>query len=250
MFSSYIDTMSKNGNYLTLGFHHVYVVSERTHEQRRREMAQIMRFQGIPFGFHPATSAHDMDNPKAYTYWLGEDRWAYPMPNHTESSEMLAYFRTHMNIVSDIVRLHLPSALVLSDNVDLELTIKQQMSEIIKTLPSTWEILFLGHCSRLETTRPLSPTNDRLFIASSPDCTFAYALTLQGAHRLRRVFNNMWPNPNKSFDQALGDMVRPMYLEAYVIDPPLITQANFARSQNESLYTLRNSTMVKMGYTN
>ncbi|KAJ1801064.1 hypothetical protein LPJ59_000598 [Coemansia sp. RSA 2399] len=228
MFASYVDTVSKNENYLTLGFHHVYVASQRAHELRRRDMAQIMRFQGIPFGFFPATSAHDIDNPGSYKHWLGEERWMRPMSNHTESSELLAYFRTHMNIISDIVRLRLPSALVLADTVDLELDAKQQMHAITTKLPSTWDVLFLGHCSQLESARLLDPPVERLFVANNPDCSFAYALTQQGARRLKRVLDNVWPRPGKPFDQALGDMVRPLYLEAYVIDPPLVTQSERA----------------------
>ncbi|KAJ2854718.1 hypothetical protein GGI22_004397 [Coemansia erecta] len=225
MFSSYVDTASKNANYLTLGFHHVYVASQRAHELRRRDMAQVMRFHGVPFGFYPATSARDIDSPGAYKHWLGEARWPHPMPNHTESSELLAYFRTHTNIISDMVRLRLPSALVLADTVDLELDAKQQMHAIAKMLPGTWDVLFLGHCSRAETARLLDPPLERLFIANSPGCTFAYALSQQGARRLKRVLDNMWPRPGKSFDQVLGDMVHPLFLEAYVIDPPLVTQA-------------------------
>ncbi|KAJ2664950.1 hypothetical protein IWW48_000564 [Coemansia sp. RSA 1200] len=259
MFASYIDTASKNNNYLTLGFHHVYVVSERTHESRRREMARLMRFQGILFGFYPATSPHDIDNPDSYTHWVGEDHWARPMANHTEPSELLAHFRTHMNIINDVVRLQLPSALVLADDVDLELDVKQQMHAIVETLPTTWEILFLAHCGPPETLLPSLPSShDRLFVASgTPACSFAYALTYQAAYRLRRVLNNMWPSPQKSFDHVLGDMIRPLYIEAYAIEPPLVAKAAAAaaapaHSQSESspppLYSLRNSTLIRLGH--
>ncbi|KAJ2694601.1 hypothetical protein GGH99_000594 [Coemansia sp. RSA 1285] len=255
MFASYIDTASKNRNYLTLGFHHVYVVSERTHESRRREMARLMRFQGILFGFYPATSPRDIDDPGSYTHWVGEDHWTRPMANHTESPELLAHFRTHMNVINDVVRLRLPSALVLADDVDLELDAKQQMHAVVEALPTTWEILFLARCGPPETSAslPLLPSShDRLFVASgAPACSFAYALTYQAAYRLRRVLNNMWPSPQRSFDHVLGDMIRPLYMEAYAIEPPLVAKAVSAAAAATAspLYSLHNSTLLRLGHT-
>ncbi|KAJ2515330.1 hypothetical protein GGI11_003795 [Coemansia sp. RSA 2049] len=257
MFASYIDTASKNKNYLTLGFHHVYVVSERTHESRRREMARLMRFQGILFGFYPATSPRDIDNPDSYTHWVGEDHWTRPMANHTESPELLAHFRTHMNVINDVVRLRLPSALVLADDVDLELDAKQQMHAIVEALPTTWEILFLARCGPPEASMspPLPSSHDRLFVASSsPACSFAYALTYQAAYRLHRVLNNMWPSPQKSFDHVLGDMIRPLYIEAYAVEPPLVAKAAADSATAPPPpppppYSLHNSTLLRLGHT-
>ncbi|KAJ2558702.1 hypothetical protein EV175_000668 [Coemansia sp. RSA 1933] len=230
MFASYIDTISANQWYMTLGFHHIYVTSQRETAtdgapRRRLEMARAM--QGIPFDFYPATSAQHINEPETYRYWLGEEHWIWPARNHTEASEQLADFRTHMNVINDVVRLQLGSALVLADNVGLAADVKQQMHRIIERVPQTWEILFLGHCGKNETSRVMEPPVDRLFVATSPGCTYAYAVTQQGARRLKRVLDNMWPSsPRRSFGHVLQDMVGPMYIEAYVIDPPLAVQTN------------------------
>ncbi|KAJ1719942.1 hypothetical protein LPJ61_006231 [Coemansia biformis] len=119
MYLSYIDTVTAEANYLTLGFQRVFVTSERPHMSRRHMMARLLGFHGVLFGFFPATRAYDIDHPETYTYWLGEEHWKPAPPNHTQSAAVLGEFRTHMNVINDILRLELSSALVLADSVDV-----------------------------------------------------------------------------------------------------------------------------------
>ncbi|KAI9506444.1 hypothetical protein GGI25_004889 [Coemansia spiralis] len=240
MFSSYIATAAENANYLTLGFGKVYVLSPRPSESQRLEMAKMLGFQGIPFGFFPATSASDLGHPQ---YWLGEDHWTVPSQNHT-SPELLARFRTHTNVINDIVRLELKSALVLDDQADMELDIKQEMHALVQgALPDSWELVFLGRCGQQARAAEAA----RLLVAQAPVCTFAYAVSQLGARRLKRVLNNMWANPPiKPFDEALDDMVQPMFLEAYMVDPPLVSPVDASGSQAVAPSTLQRSTRAKM----
>ncbi|KAI8325698.1 hypothetical protein GQ54DRAFT_192214 [Martensiomyces pterosporus] len=223
MFGSYTSAIASHADYLTLGFSHVYVISERQHTKRRRAMVNQLRFQGIPHGFYPATTVEDIDHPEKRRFWLGEENWTPAPENHTEPSELLATFRSHMNVISDIVRLEYKSALVLEDRVDMEVDVKQRMKEMLPRVPPTWEILYLGHCSSKEDARPTG-LHRSLFVSDRPRCTFAYALSRLGAIRLKRVLDNMWPSPGVAIDQALADMIHPMYLEAYSIEPPVIVQ--------------------------
>ncbi|KAJ2453678.1 hypothetical protein EV183_002082 [Coemansia sp. RSA 2336] len=247
MFASYIDEAEASAKYLSLGFDHVFVISARPNIDRRKLMSKLLRYQGIPYGFFPATMAYDIDHPETYSYWLGETHWHSPA-NYTLPAPELAEFRTHMNVINDIIRLEHSSTLVLSDLVDIAADIKQQMQSVIARIPATWEILYLGHCSASESSRP-TEYHPRLFVATNPQCTFAYALSQSGARRLKRVLDNMWPYPPKSFEQVLSDMVKPLFLEAYSVDPPLVVlikQVTETTYQPET-FGLSNSTLDRLG---
>ncbi|PIA15816.1 hypothetical protein COEREDRAFT_9052 [Coemansia reversa NRRL 1564] len=260
MFASYIDEAAVNANYLALGFAHVFVPSERPHVDRRRIITRLLRYQGIPFGLFPATRAYDIDHPEAYSFWIGEQHWEPPRSNRTLSNAQLASFRTHLNLINEIVRLELASALVLSDSIDLDTEIKQHMHTIVPALPDSWDILFLGHCGVNETGRPTA-FHPRLYVASNPHCMFAYALSRSAAMRLKRVLDNMWPNPQKPFEDVLEDMVIPMFFDAYVVHPPLVALLDPRSGKNQqhrltdttankstaTPYTLPNSTLAKLG---
>ncbi|KAJ2702151.1 hypothetical protein FB645_004392 [Coemansia sp. IMI 203386] len=248
MFASYTDEISRNRNYLTLGFDHIYILSKRGNEERRRMMAKQLQFQGMTFGFHPALSSYNIEHPEEYVYFLGEEHWPFVSKNHSLSAEALADYRSHLNVISDISRLEFGSALVLSDLVDLEVDVKQQMRGVIKQLPSSWEILYLGHCSEPETQRPSGISNS-LYFAYKPRCSYAYAVSRQGAVRLKRILDNIWPNPRYSFDEQLIELVNPYYIEAYVIEPPLINELRDHSSADTSVgyRPLRKSTLNKLG---
>ncbi|KAI7827768.1 hypothetical protein BX661DRAFT_198360 [Kickxella alabastrina] len=248
MFASYTDELSKNRNYLTLGFNHIFVLSKRGNEQRRRVMAKQLQFQGIPFGFFPALTEYDIEHLEDYVPWIGEEHWAKVPHNHTQSTELLADFRTHMNVINDIVRLEFGSALVLSDRIDMEVILSSICGNCGRTAVS-WEILYLGHCSEPKTHRP-TLLHEKLFVAYQPQCAFAYAVSRQGAIRLKRILDNMWPYPQFAFDQQLAELVRPLYLEAYVIEPPLITESGSAaeaHTPGAQIRPLGRSTLGKMG---
>ncbi|KAJ2851541.1 hypothetical protein IWW36_001025 [Coemansia brasiliensis] len=247
MFASYIDEAEISAKYLSLGLDHVFVISARPHIDRRKLMSKLLRYHGIPHGFFPATTAYDIEHPEAYSYWLGETHWNSPA-NYSLSTPELAEFRTHMNVINDIIRLEHSSTLVLSDLVDIAADIKQQMRDIIASIPATWEILYLGHCGTNELSLPTT-YHPRLFVATNSQCTFAYALSQAGARRLKRVLENMWPYPSKSFKHILSDMVKPLFLEAYVIDPPLVASI---KQISEAMYQpevspLSNSTVDRLG---
>ncbi|KAJ1646831.1 hypothetical protein J3B02_005267 [Coemansia erecta] len=251
MFASYTNEVSRNRNYLTLGFDHIYILSKRGKENRRRVMAKQMQFQGMTFGFHPALSSYDIEHPAEYTHFLGEEHWPNVFQNHSLSAEALADYRSHLNVISDMVRLEFGSALVLSDRVDMEVEIKQQMRDIVTKVPSSWEILYLGHCSSEPETHRPSGISDTLFFAFEPRCTFAYAVSRQGAIRLKRILDNIWPNPKHPFDIQLIELVKPYFIEAYVIEPPLITERQDYSSQenlhNVKFRPLQKSTLNKLG---
>ncbi|KAJ2084089.1 hypothetical protein H4R24_000298 [Coemansia sp. RSA 988] len=256
MFASYIDEAAVSANYLALGFEHVFVPNERPHAERRRIITKMLRYQGIPFGLFPATRDYDINHPDSYSFWLGEQHWEPVPPKRTLSDAQLASFRTHLNLINDIVRLELASALVLSDSIDLDTDIKQHMRTIVPAMPSSWDILFLGHCGTNETRHP-STLHPRLYVASNPRCMFAYALSRSAAIRLKRVLANMWPDPQKPFEDILGEMVVPMFLDAYVVHPPLVALLDPRAKQNHqqhlpdftaaTFYALPNSTLAKLG---
>ncbi|KAJ2781059.1 hypothetical protein H4R18_003106 [Coemansia javaensis] len=250
MFASYIDSAAAYANYSTLGLHRVLVVSERPRVERRRAVGRLLRFQGIPFGFLPATRAYDIDHPETRPPWPGEEPWP-PVPQpHAEPAALLAEVRTHMTAVNAVVRQALPSALILADAVDVEADIKQRMHDIAPRLPASWDVLFLGHCGARGAAAAARPTMlhpDLYVAAGAPNCTFAYALSYAAAVRLKRVLDNAWPRPQRSFAAILDGLVAPMVLEAYVVDPPLVALALPPAAADPPPRRLRSSTAEMIG---
>ncbi|KAJ1951333.1 hypothetical protein EC988_004075 [Linderina pennispora] len=250
MFAQYTDSMQQSGNYLSLTMHQVYVIGQRNSTNRRWMMARQMEFQGIPFAFARPVTAADIDHPEKYMRWVGEEEWKAVPQNRTLSSEDLAAYRTHMNVINDVIRLEYKSALVLDNLVDMEVDIKDQMRDLVEVLPKTWDIVYVGHCGH-NNKRPTAFAKN-VFVSTRPECTYAYAVSQQGARRLKRALDNIWPNPRVPFDQELIKMVEPEYLEAYSVEPPLFALVRPARRQGtvrhgSVTHLLHNSTLNWMG---
>src|SRR5581483_6689738 len=58
----------------------------------------------------------------------------------------------HYKVYQSIIDNDYGSALILEDNIDIEVEISSIMSDVQKILPSDWEILYLGHCGNTEGT--------------------------------------------------------------------------------------------------
>lgn len=163
----------------------------------------------------------------------------------------------HLAVLQDMIALGLQTALIVEDDVDFDVTIKSQMLKLAAagqhftktsytTSPygSNWDLLWLGHCgeswnrarsslqypdsSRVpqeqyrgwkETSFDSIRDNHRLVQwASGPTCTYAYAVTLNGA---KRILDLASKGRSTAFDIELSGLCVFGKLKCITVMPPL-----------------------------
>lgn len=75
------------------------------------------------------------------------------IPSRQMNTAVLSTWFSHMKAIRTMRANGDESALVLEDDVDIEWDIERLWNSIIKKMPDTWEMTFLGHCWGKESTR-------------------------------------------------------------------------------------------------
>ncbi|CAG8827996.1 19746_t:CDS:1, partial [Cetraspora pellucida] len=110
----------------TLGFDHIYVTNVSSRPGAHEKLKSIGNKLNLEIEFFSTTSQLD-----------------------SESQPLQKAYINH-NIYQSILDHNYRSALILEDDIDIELNIKSIMTDIHHILPANWEILYLGHCSNWE----------------------------------------------------------------------------------------------------
>ncbi|CAG8762017.1 13068_t:CDS:2 [Cetraspora pellucida] len=163
------------------------------------------------------------------------------------------------SIYQSIVDHNYKSALILEDDIDIELNIKSIMTDIHPILPANWEILYLGHCSNWEGSsgEPLSDQNHgqsiyKLFKSNRPYCTHAYAVSYRGALKLLKKFTELIT----PIDLELTKMITTNEISSYTIIPSVITRCLISDESTDlypgknilDVFSLKNSTLFSLGF--
>ncbi|KAL4973677.1 hypothetical protein BDW66DRAFT_161923 [Aspergillus desertorum] len=175
-------------------------------------------------------------------------------PNHGSAVAWVA----HLDLIKHVVQSEFETALILEDDVDWDLSIREQMigvaeavRRLTKTADSTtapygvsWDVLWVGLCAETwdrkfetqfiqdETVIPadryvglgkapvdrLPPGQRAVFYSGAPICTFAYALTRAGA---RNVLLDVGAGKDEAFDISLMNGCRERNLTCISVLPEL-----------------------------
>ncbi|CUA77768.1 hypothetical protein RSOLAG22IIIB_06775 [Rhizoctonia solani] len=114
--------------------------------------------------------------------------------------------------------------LILEDDIDMEIDIRQRIGRLWEALPPDWDILFLGHCWSAEDTYPALRSHDQLHPSHSPKCTHAYALSRKGARRLVQLLRDPSVAYGRPLDAAFLDLIQSNLLNAYSVHPSIVIQ--------------------------
>ncbi|KAF9648526.1 hypothetical protein BDM02DRAFT_2253830 [Thelephora ganbajun] len=148
----------------------------------------------------------------------------------------LACWYSHWRVIRLIADGRDDVSLVLEDDVDMELDIRQRLLGVWDSLPSVWDIVFLGsHCWSEESKRPaiaaynssisaMTVSVTFLHPSTSPKCTHAYALSRRGARRLAVYLRHPPFAYSRAIDQAISWLVESGKLTAYSIVPSIVVQ--------------------------
>ncbi|KAI0638907.1 hypothetical protein C8Q77DRAFT_1078280 [Trametes polyzona] len=116
--------------------------------------------------------------------------------------------------------------LILEDDVDMEQDVSAKLHSVWGSLPTDWEILYLGHCWSDESHHQAlaQASGITLHPSFAPKCTHAYAINPVSALRLLRLLTHPPFAYSRAFDQALAWLIHNKRVKAFSVVPSLVIQ--------------------------
>ncbi|KAF0453210.1 glycosyltransferase family 25 protein [Gigaspora margarita] len=165
-----------------------------------------------------------------------------------------ACYLSHYSTYELIAENEYENALILEDDIDMELNITDIMTEVHRYLPDDWDMLYLGHCEDTQsqyfetdlTVHVLHKTGD-------PKCTHGYAVSAKGVKKLLEKLDI--DNPQKHLDQDIPSLIQKNEIISYSVFPHIIIQFKGVSDLSDvspgilgETYPLMNSTLRFLGY--
>ncbi|KAJ1966675.1 hypothetical protein H4R35_006935, partial [Dimargaris xerosporica] len=193
-----------------LGFDEIYVINLKKRTDRKAQMLLQADFLGLQFKFTEAATPETMGF----------------IPKHKKrlkgmSDFQLACWRSHMNIYLDIVERNLTSALILEDDVDLDLTLPRDIPRALAKLPpNDWDVFYVGHCGPYEDKSTVFDSDLGINRPYEPYCLHGYAVSWRGARRLLHKLSNA----ATAIDFHVIGLKNTRQIAVYSFQPPRIVQ--------------------------
>ncbi|KAJ1665057.1 hypothetical protein IW140_003790 [Coemansia sp. RSA 1813] len=216
---------------------------------RRRNMQALAKFHGLRFDYaqtFDATRANALGRASGYA------------TNGTH----LACYLSHLGVYKRMVEEGIETALILEDDVDMEIDLKQRhaliMDQAYKRYKGDWDMLYLGHCTSdasepgmasLDTANGAATASavpggngraplfiepaDRaaflqrdltLYLAEYPMCLHAYAVTRECAKRLAVLLEERLRTVGQDIDLVLAVGVEYGMTTVLGASPPYMVQ--------------------------
>jgi glycosyl transferase, family 25 len=241
-------------------FDHVYVITlERAverHEHLKKELA------GLDYELIYGVDKNQFDQTDLANRGVYDDGLAKKHHRYSKSMVpgMIGCSWSHRNIYADIIEKKYSNALVLEDDVLIDLENISIFPNIMKELPADWELLYLGYAGREEeksfsflkkmiyhfqhaiglmkfshkTIRNLYPKKitEHVYRSGYHDQTHAYAISFPGAKKLMSLQEPI------SFiaDNLLAHAATNELVNAYICKPKLINQLSQGNEKNAITY--------------
>ncbi|KAJ1652634.1 carnitine transporter [Dispira simplex] len=193
----------------TMGLDDIYVINLKTRPDRRASMLLQADFLDLTFKFSEAAVP---------------DTVGYVPPLKTRSKTMsphrLACWRSHMNILQDIIERNLTHALILEDDVDLDMTLPRDVPQALEKLPEDWDMFYIGHCSLTENRGQVIDQKLGLYRSDAPYCAHAYVVSYTGA---RRLFYHL-RTAATAVDLHIIGLINTKIINSYSFHPPRVVQ--------------------------
>jgi GR25 family glycosyltransferase involved in LPS biosynthesis len=142
-----------------------------------------------------------------------------------------ACYASHMSVLRQALIGKFATILVLEDDIDMDLGVKEQFFEIFEALDGRrdipWDILFFGHCLEERGLFVMKTTNFDLLQAVHPSCTHAYGITANGIEKMLNAYQNYINSPEKleiPIDYMLQRAMNERVIIGYSIFPQIVIQ--------------------------
>ncbi|KAJ1973433.1 hypothetical protein H4R34_005076 [Dimargaris verticillata] len=188
---------------------HVYVVNLETRTDRRDLMSILMQYAGLDVEFFPGTTPGT----------LGFVPGAKQRPKSLTKGQ-LACWRSHMNVYRDVMIQGYRHALILEDDVDLEIDTKDLLAEMIPRLPNDWDLFYAGFCGSVNKNDRVDELDPPLLRFYNTGCTHGYVVSLRGAARLLYLLQK----PTGPIDLMILTLAHHNVTQVFATNPPWIAQ--------------------------
>jgi glycosyl transferase, family 25 len=241
-------------------FDKVYVITLRRANERHEHLRHIL--EGLDYEILYGVDKQDLDIEDLKTKGIYDEPLAIKHHRFTKPllPGMIGCSWSHRNIYDDIIQNNFRNALVLEDDVVIDESTIQYFPEMVKQLPSDWELVYLGYARNEEsnsfsfakklayhiqhvmgtfklshkTIRNLFPKKitEHVYQSGYHDQTHAYGITLSGARKLKALQEPIsFIADNLLAHAATNDIVK-----AYVFKPKLINQLSQGEEKKTSTY--------------
>ncbi|CAG8503153.1 5056_t:CDS:2, partial [Diversispora eburnea] len=224
------------------GFDHIYCINLPSRSDRREKIGLIAEYHNLDIEFVEAINKDDAKTLKHYLSDLA--------PPHK------ACYASHYKTYELVVSNNYESALILEDDVDFEVNIKDFLNETRLFLPNDWEMFYLGNCA-WDTSDIIyyngADYGSDLILSKSlrPACSHAYAVSLRGAKKLLEILVNV----SEPVDVALIDLMLADKIFSLSLFPSIINQwkskddpSDISPGSQDEPHNLKNSTLELFGY--
>ncbi|KAF5390330.1 hypothetical protein D9757_002947 [Collybiopsis confluens] len=185
------------------------------------------------------------DDFRLTRYSVDMPQWRYL------TSERVSAFHSHLTAIRRVVddnaaagvslkreqgTLQKNIVLVLEDDVDMEIDIKERLQVLVPMLPYDWDMLFLGFCWSQEINHAvledpyLIPKKNKLYPSFQPRCLHAYALSPAGAVRVLTHLRHEQFAYGRSVDLATEWLVWGRRVKSFTVVPPVSIQRKLTKS--------------------
>ncbi|KAJ2835278.1 hypothetical protein FBU31_001666 [Coemansia sp. 'formosensis'] len=205
----------------TLGFHKILVLNTPIRHDRRHTMEAQGRFHKLSFDY-----TRTFGPPEANRLALEQ--------GYLINGTHLACYLSHLHAYKRMVAENIETALILEDDVDMELDIRERLAPIMARVHEKyggdWDMLFVGHCT-FDANEPgdlpyWGPPGrgPELYVAEYPMCMHAYAVTRECARRLAVVLEERLKTVGHDIDLVLAIGVQFGMSTVLGVSPPPIVQ--------------------------
>ncbi|KAG0151959.1 hypothetical protein CROQUDRAFT_650533 [Cronartium quercuum f. sp. fusiforme G11] len=140
------------------------------------------------------------------------------------SDAAIACWHSHLSVIRTFVESKDRMALILEDDVDLEVDIEDRLQSALNEVPRDWDILLLGHCWSEESQFPPISPGSALRPAFAPKCNHAYAVSKRGARKLIRHLRSPAFAYSRPFDKAILHLIATERINAFSFHPSIVIQ--------------------------
>ncbi|KAJ2598159.1 hypothetical protein H4R99_004214 [Coemansia sp. RSA 1722] len=252
----------------TLGFERILVLNTPERTDRRRNMQAL-------------ASYHDLKLDYSRTYNQRESDALAAKHGYLLNGTHLACYLSHLNAYRRMVDENIQTALILEDDVDMELDIKNRhttiMNQVYRQYGTDWDMLFIGHCTSdanepglvqphlrksdgqlvvgFEDREKYLARNLTLYDAEYPMCLHAYAVSRECAKRLVVVLEERLRTVGQDIDLVLAIGVEFGMATVLGTSPPYMVQVGRQElasdltqlRDGDTAQRLSNSTLFKLG---
>jgi glycosyl transferase, family 25 len=241
-------------------FDHVYVITLERAKERHEHIKNEL--EGLEYELFYGVDKKDLDIDElkrlgTYNEELAKKHHRY---NKILVPGMIGCSWSHRNIYTDIIEKNYRNALILEDDVEIDLSTIEFFPAMMKKVPGDWELLYVGYAGREEektfsflkktiyhlqrmigamrfshkTIKNLYPKKitEHVYKAGYHDQTHAYAITYSGAATLRSLQEPI------SFiaDNLLAHAATNELVKAFIVKPKLVNQQSQDNEKNVITY--------------